>query len=266
MARLVRALKPRPTAVERQLDALKTHPHYAELREVDLRHSALRNVSRTVMMPLRGRIDGSRRRPRVIDVVHVVPDLGPEEVVSAYRLAMAVSGTHSSKKSARLELPAAIAAQGLREIWELTDHYSDLLAAAHGHAAPYGQPHRRTRALYLKRAFCGELKTSDPSWRRRSRTVPDRRCEYSVSASPVHPPSSCCGMPNRRRWGGRPRLWSPESTMISPDCAQERCQPLAGEESSDRECPSRSRCPRFTPDMCRPAISLTPRAGSSCTG
>ena len=37
------------TLIARQLEALKSHPHYAKLKELDLRHSARRNVRRTVV-------------------------------------------------------------------------------------------------------------------------------------------------------------------------------------------------------------------------
>jgi len=45
------------TLIARQLEAWKSHPHYAKLKELDLRHSARRNVRRT------GRVHRVRRPP-----------------------------------------------------------------------------------------------------------------------------------------------------------------------------------------------------------
>lgn len=232
MAQLVRSLEASTDLlVERQLDALKTHPHYAELRELDLRHSALRNVRRTIRCLCPDRIAGREDDDVSSTILHVLPDLGPEEVVSAYRLAMSTIRDGFIEHAARLELSAAAAAQGLRAIWELTDRYGDLLAAAHGHAAPDGQPHRRTRALYLKRAFCGELKSSDAEVRSAQLGLsPDtsvRVFRVRVVGHPTqqllrHAESQALGWPS-----------SPLVTRIDHDFAglcQDRCQPVAEED------------------------------------
>jgi len=76
-------------------------------------------------------------------VLHVVPDLGPEEVVSAYRVAMGVIRDAFIEEAGRSGLPAPAAAAGLRMIWELTDRYSDLIASAHGPAMLCDRPNRR---------------------------------------------------------------------------------------------------------------------------
>jgi hypothetical protein len=230
-AQVARSLQASTEAlVERQLDALKAHPHYAELRELDLRHSARRNVSRTVLCIYGDAIEGPERDEVTSTVMHVVPDLGPEEVVSAYRLAMGAIRDAYIEEVTRFELPATAAASGLRKIWELTDHYSDLLAAAHGHAAPYGQPHRRTRALYLKRAFCGDLKTSDLELASAqlglSPDVTVRVFRVRVGGQPTqrllrHAEAQALGWPSASL-----------VTRIDHDFAglsRDRCQPLAGE-------------------------------------
>jgi hypothetical protein len=216
--------------IERQLDVLKAHPHYAELRELDLRHSARRNVSRAMLCICGDALEDPERNQVASTVMHVVPDLGPEEVVGAYRLAMGAIRDAFIEEVTRFELPVAVAATGLRKIWELTDHYSDLLAAAHGHAAPYGQPHRRTRALYLKRAFCGDLKTSDLELASAqlglSPDVTVRVFRVRVGAQPTqrllrHAEAQALGWPA-----------APLVTRIDHDFAglsQDRCQPLAGE-------------------------------------
>jgi hypothetical protein len=150
------------TLISRQLEALKSHPHYAKLRELDLRHSARRNVRRTVVCIGCGDVlDGPEYDQVVSTVLHVVPDLGPEEVVSAYRVAMSVIRDAFIEEAGRSGLPAAVAATGLRMIWELTDRYSDLLASAHGPTMLCDRPHRRMRARYLKLALSGELTSSD---------------------------------------------------------------------------------------------------------
>jgi hypothetical protein len=231
MAQVVRSLHASTEAlVERQLDVLKTHPHYAELRELDLRHSARRNVHRTVLCLCRDGLDGPERDEVTSTVMHVVPDLGPEEVVSAYRLAMGAIRDAYIEEVTRLELSAAAAADGLRQIWELTDHYSDLLATAHGHAAPYGQPHRRTRARYLKRAFCGDLKGSDLELTSAQLGLPPditvRVFRARVAGQPTqrllrHAETQALGWPS-----------TPLVTRIDQDFAglsQDRCQPLAEE-------------------------------------
>ena len=93
MARVVRSLQASTdTLIERQLDALKAHPHYAELRELDLRQSARRNVSRAVLSICGDALDDPERDSVASTVTHVVPDLGPEEVVSAYRLCLRGTG------------------------------------------------------------------------------------------------------------------------------------------------------------------------------
>ncbi len=163
MAQVGRALEASTeTLISRQLEALKAHPHYPALRELDLRHSALRNVRRTVVcMGCGDLLDGPEYDHVVSTVLHVLPDLGPEEVVSAYRVAMSVIRDAFIEEASRSGLPAAAAATGLRMIWELTDRYSALLAAAHGPAMPCDRAHRRTRGRYLKLAFCGELGKSD---------------------------------------------------------------------------------------------------------
>jgi PucR C-terminal helix-turn-helix domain len=149
------------TLIARQLEALKSHPHYAELKELDLRHSARRNVRRTVVCIGGGDLlDGPEYDEVVSTVLHVVTDLGPEEVVSAYRVAMSVIRDAFIEEASRSGLPATAAAAGLRMIWELTDHYSDLIAAAHGPAMLCDRPNRRTRARYLKLALSGELTAS----------------------------------------------------------------------------------------------------------
>jgi PucR C-terminal helix-turn-helix domain len=231
MARVVRSLQASTdTLIERQLDALKAHPHYAELRELDLRQSARRNVSRAVLSICGDALDDPEHDSVASTVMHIVPDLGPEEVVSAYRLAMAVIRDAFIEEVTRFELPADMAATGLRKIWELTDHYSDLLAAAHGHASPHGQPHRRTRALYLKRAFCGDLKTSDLELASAqlglSPDVTVRVFRVRVAGLPTqrllrHAEAQALGWP-----------LAPLVTRIDHDFAglsQDRCQPLAGE-------------------------------------
>jgi hypothetical protein len=216
--------------IERQLDVLKAHPHYAELRELDLRHSARRNVSRTVLCICGDALEGAEHNQVTSTVMHVVPDLSPEEVVGAYRLAMGAIRDAFIDEVTRFELPVTVATTGLRKIWELTDHYSDLLAAAHGHAAPYSQPHRRTRALYLKRAFCGDLKTSDQELASAQLGLaPDvtvRVFRVRVGAQPTqrllrHAEAQALGWPA-----------APLVTRIDHDFAglsQESCQPLAGE-------------------------------------
>jgi putative transposase len=105
-------------------------------------------------------LDGPEYDQVVSTVLHVVPDLGPEEVVSAYRVAMSVIRDAFIEEAGRSGLPAAAAATGLRLIWELTDRYSDLLASAHGPAMLCDRPNRRTRARYLKLALSGELTTA----------------------------------------------------------------------------------------------------------
>jgi hypothetical protein len=146
------------TLISRQLEALKSHPHYAKLRELDLRHSARRNVRRTVVcMGCGDLLDGPEYDQVVSTVLHVVPDLGPEEVVSAYRVAMSVIRDAFIEEAGRSGLPAAAAATGLRTIWEHADRYSDLLASAHGPTMLCDRPNRRTRARYLKLALSGEL-------------------------------------------------------------------------------------------------------------
>jgi putative transposase len=216
--------------IERQLDALKAHPHYAELRELDLRHSARRNVSRTLLCICGDALERPEHDEVASTVMHVVPDLGPEAVVSAYRLAMGAIRDAYIDEVTRFDLPAAVAASGLRKIWELTDHYGELLAAAHGHAAPYGQPHRRTRALYLKRGFCGDLKTSDLELASAqlglSPDVAVRVFRIRVGGQHTqrllrHAEAQALGWPS-----------APLVTRIDHDFAglsQDRCQPLSGE-------------------------------------
>ena len=163
MAQVGQALEDSTEAlISRQIDALKAHPQYPKLRELDLRHSALRNVRRTVVTLGGGDLlDGPEYDHVLSTVLHVIPDLGPEEVVSAYRVAMSVIRDEFIEEATGLDLPATVAATGLRMIWELTDRYSALLATAHGPTMPCDRADRRTRARYLKLAFCGELRQSD---------------------------------------------------------------------------------------------------------
>jgi hypothetical protein len=163
MAEVGRALEASTEAlISRQLEALKSHPLYPKLRELDLRHSALRNVRRTVVsMGCGDLLDGPEYDHVLSTVLHVVPDLGPEEVVSAYRVAMSVIRDAFIEEASRSDLSAAVAATGLRMIWDLTDRYSALIASAHGPMMPCDRADRRTRARYLKLAFCGELRETD---------------------------------------------------------------------------------------------------------
>jgi hypothetical protein len=234
MAQVGQALEASTEAlISRQLEALKSHPHYPELRELDLRHSALRNVRRTVVCIGCGDLlDGPEYDHVVSTVLHVLPDLGPEEVVSAYRVAMSVIRDAFIEEASRSGLPAAVAAMGLRMIWELTDRYSALLASAHGPAMPCDRAHRRTRARYLKLAFCGELGKSDLELGAAQLglrpDLPVRVFRVRVAGQPTqrlmrHMEAQALG------WPAEPLL-----TWIDNDLAglsHDRCRPMAEEDN-----------------------------------
>lgn len=146
--------------VERQLLVLQAHPRYEQLRELDLRSSARRNVERTIATMNPGyQCEGSDDVTST--VLHVIPDLDPQDVVSAYRAAMGVIRDAYIEYAKRARLPAERTVAGLRQIWDLTDSYSELLAAAHGRITMDGRPGHRERARYLRHALEGELADSD---------------------------------------------------------------------------------------------------------
>lgn len=219
------------TLISRQLEALKSHPHYPELKELDLRHSALRNIRRTIVGIGCGDVlDGPEYDHVISTVLHVVPDLGPEEVVSAYRVAMSVIRDAFIEEAGRSGIPTATVAAGLRLIWELTDRYSDLLATAHGPSMLYDRPHRRTRARYLKHALCGELRKSDLEMGAAQLGLPPdlpvRVFRVRVAGQPTqrlmrHMEAQALG------WPGEPLL-----TGIDNDLAGltlDKCQPIGAE-------------------------------------
>lgn len=146
--------------VERQLLVLRAHPRYDQLRELDLRGSARRNVERAIAT-LNPRYEAPSSDDITTTVLHVIPDLDPQDVVSAYRAAMGVIRDAYIEFADRAFLPAEVTIAGLRQIWDLTDSYSELLAAAHGRLTLDGRLGRRERARYLRHALEGELTESD---------------------------------------------------------------------------------------------------------
>jgi PucR C-terminal helix-turn-helix domain len=153
--------------VDRQLAVLATHSSYAELRELDLRSSALRNVQRTIATVSGGTPEGAEDlgheefAEMVSTVLHVVPGLGAQDVVSAYRAAMGVIRDAFIEEADRVGLAPESVVSGLRRIWQLTDDYSELLAAAHCRVIVDGRLGGRDRARYLRHALEGELSGRD---------------------------------------------------------------------------------------------------------
>jgi hypothetical protein len=146
--------------VERQLLVLQAHPRYEQLRELDLRSSARRNVERTLAAMNPG-YDCAETDDVTSTVLHVIPDLDPQDVVNAYRAAMGVIRDAYIEFAGRAHLPAERTVAGLRRIWDLTDSYSELIAAAHGRITIDGRPGHRERARYLRHALEGELSDSE---------------------------------------------------------------------------------------------------------
>ena len=144
--------------VDRQIAVLKAHPQYPELRELDLRLSARRNVRRAVLYATYGDVPSGPEYDELTGtVVHVIPDLSPDKVAAAFRAAMGVIRDAFIDEAERVELTTDVLALGLRRIWQLTDRYSDLLTQAHAGHLIRENPHRRDRSRYLERAFGGSL-------------------------------------------------------------------------------------------------------------
>jgi hypothetical protein len=144
--------------VESQLAALREHPHYSELRELDLRNSARRNVRRAVVsMGAGDLLDGPDHDHVMSTVLHVVPGLAPEQVVSAFRTAMAVIRDAFLEEARQQGVSSDCVIDGLRALWELTDQYGELLATAHSRTNIAGVLRRNDRLDVLARALVGEL-------------------------------------------------------------------------------------------------------------
>jgi hypothetical protein len=144
--------------VELQLAALKAHPSYPQLRELDLRMSARRNVCRAVVTMRADPRDGGGDREKVTSTVqHVVPGLAPEEVISAFRTVMAVIRDAYVEEASALCLPQDCLADGLRRLWSLTDRFSDLLAAAHSRSRTAAMRRQIDRLEILCAALLGDL-------------------------------------------------------------------------------------------------------------
>ena len=103
--------------VDRQLAVLASHPSYAELKELDLRGSAMRNVRRTIatVSPPDAR-EAGEAADIISTVLHVVPGLSAQDVVSAYRAAMGVIRDAFIEQSERTGLHPDCVVAGLRGI------------------------------------------------------------------------------------------------------------------------------------------------------
>jgi hypothetical protein len=144
--------------IDLQLAALQSHPSYPELRELDLRHSARRNVRRaSAIIRGAGPEFGSEDDLLFSTVLHVVPGLAPEDVVSAFRAVMAVIRDVFLEEAAHAPMPEICTVDGLRRLWELTDQYSSLLATAHARSRITGLQRRADRLELLGRALLDDL-------------------------------------------------------------------------------------------------------------
>jgi PucR C-terminal helix-turn-helix domain len=221
--------------IDRQIAVLQAHPSYADLRELDLRYSALRNVRRAVVTMGGGDVlDGPDYDSVTTTVKHVVPDLGPQDVVSAYRAAMGVIRDAFVEQAGRAGISGEITAAGLRLLWDLTDRYSDLLAAAHDTGGALGQ---RDRLRYLQRALRGQLAQRDLEFGAAALgLLPDVPVRVFRVAVGEHPRRSTLGHLERQAlgWPAQPLLTLADAetemaglTSVRPAPLDEDCAVIA---------------------------------------
>ena len=155
-----RLLAVSPSLVEKQLAALSDFPSYRSVPSEDLHRSAIRNVHRVVQM-LRGHVllpDGVDEDEHGSGIQRGLQGVPVEEVVGAYRAVMGVLRDAFLELIKDMEIPADTVLDGVRRLWQLTDHYSgELIAARLEIDFDLARRQERQRLGFLQRLLTGNL-------------------------------------------------------------------------------------------------------------
>lgn len=150
--------------VARQMDALKHLGSYRRVPDDELRRSCRRNVVR-VVTTLRG---GDSLPPDVIEDERAsgrrraAQGIPAEDVVAGYRAVMGVLRDSFLHEAAEIEVPNATVLQGIRRLWDVTDHYSsELVSARHQFDLDLVRGEERHRQNFLHNLLTGRLSDKD---------------------------------------------------------------------------------------------------------
>ena len=186
---------------------------YAPVTDTSLCDSAHRNTEqavrvlrhRRVPMPDDLRADAGIAAQRASEGVPL------EDALRAYRISLRAIAVAFARVAATHDLPAAIVAEGVDLLWQLTDTATVEIATAHRDAelrAARRDQHRRGRVA-ARSAPGHRQPLGDPDpWRRLPASSPTAGTTRSGDGSPTLPTSSACGPPcaiptpaqKRRSW------------------------------------------------------------------
>jgi hypothetical protein len=153
-----------PALCEQQLALARTLRSYSKVTDDDLLRSARRNTLRVIAV-----LKGSPLLPtdaeedeRASSVQRALQCIDADDVMVCYRLAMGALRDAFIEEADAHGLPADVTLALTRELWAITDRYSEEIVAARGHVE-IGIVRRqdRQRQTFLKRVLDGGLGPSE---------------------------------------------------------------------------------------------------------